>query len=213
MNATLLSKLPQDVFDYQTLLQALSEYASPRDRITRLLRDGDLVRIKKGLYVLGDPFRRRPVEPAMLANLIHGPSMVSLDYALAFHGLIPERVETLTSVTTTRPRKFQTPAGTFVYRPVKSLSPGMIRHERNGQTFLIAGPERALADKLCDDRNGGSLRTLADMKEYLFENLRIEPSDLVRLDLEQLNAIAEAMPSAKVRLCANVVRQMRRINE
>lgn len=213
MHATLLSKLPHDVFDYQTLLQALAEYASPRDRITRLLREGDLVRIKKGLYVLGDAFRRRPVEPALLANLIHGPSMVSLDYALAFHGLIPERVETLTSVTTTRPRNFQTPVGTFVYRPVKSLSPGMTRHERNGQAFLIAGPERALADKLCDDRKGGTLRSHADMKDYLFDNLRIEPADLAKLDIDQLNAIADAMKSAKVRLCANVVRHVRSMNE
>lgn len=48
----------------------------------------------------------------MLANLIHGPSYISLEYALS-HGLIPERVSTVTSVALGRSRKFDTPVATF----------------------------------------------------------------------------------------------------
>ena len=37
-------ELPE--IDYQTLMQALSGYAYPRDRVTKLLRSGELVRVK-----------------------------------------------------------------------------------------------------------------------------------------------------------------------
>ena len=60
--------------------------------------------------------RFREICREYLANLIYGPSYISLDYALSLHGLIPERVETITSVTTRRSRHFDTPFGTFSYR-------------------------------------------------------------------------------------------------
>ena len=112
----ILRKIGRDTFDYQTLLDALSDYSKPRDRITRLLASGAIVRVKKGLYCFGETFRRGPVVREHLANLIYGPSYVSLDYALGYHGLIPERVERVTSVTTRRSREFVTPFGVFSYR-------------------------------------------------------------------------------------------------
>ncbi|NCD35395.1 MAG: hypothetical protein EOL87_18565 [Spartobacteria bacterium] len=209
MKAELLRKLDKDVFDYQTLMHALSGYASPRDRVTAMLRNGDIIRIKKGLYVLADVFRRKPLELGLLANLVYGPSMVSLDYALAYYGMIPERVDVITSVATGRSRRFTSPVGTFVYRPTACLSPGMLIQDRSGQLFLMACRERALADKLCDDRKGGQLRSHQDMREYLCDNLRIYPDDLATLDVELLEQVAEAVGSLKVSLCAAVIRRMK----
>ena len=77
-----------EVFDYQVLLDVLAEYRKPRDRITRLLAGGVIVRVKKGLYCFGEPFRRESLSREYLANLIYGPSYVSLEYALSHHGLI-----------------------------------------------------------------------------------------------------------------------------
>src|SRR3546814_12610637 len=57
---------------------------------------------------------RRP-EPFLLANHIFGPSYVSVETALSYYGLIPERVYETTSMTTQAPRKFNTPLGTFTY--------------------------------------------------------------------------------------------------
>ena len=105
--------IPREEFDYQTLNQGLRGYASPRDKITDLLRKGVVVRVKKGLYVFGPAFRRRAFSREVLANLLYGPSYISLEYALQHHGLIPEAVETLTSVTTGRSRQFRTPLGAF----------------------------------------------------------------------------------------------------
>ncbi len=52
----------------------------------------------------------------VLANLIYGPSYISLEYALQYWGLIPERVETVTSITGKRNKFFTTPLGNFSYR-------------------------------------------------------------------------------------------------
>jgi hypothetical protein len=63
-----------------------------------LLRRKDIIRVKKGLYIFGETYARRPFSREVLANVIYGPSYVSLDYALHYHGLIPERVEAVISI-------------------------------------------------------------------------------------------------------------------
>ena len=74
--------------------------------------------MKKGLYVFGENNRQRPYSREILANLMYGPSYISLEYALQHYGLIPERVEALTSVTVGRSRNIMMPfaAHGFAYR-------------------------------------------------------------------------------------------------
>jgi predicted transcriptional regulator of viral defense system len=203
-------RIGREEFDYQALMAALSEYASPRDRVTALLRRGEIIRVKKGLYVFGDELRHRPFSLQLLANLIYGPSFVSLDSALSFHGLIPERVDAVTSVTTKRPKAFATPVGSFIYRqsPRDSFHLGMDRVESGDVAFLIATPERALADKVRDDRRNG-LETRTDAARYLFDDLRIERSDFEQMDAGDLSRLAGALRSRKVALCASLLRTLR----
>src|SRR4030042_2326128 len=102
------NRIPAEIFDYQTLTDALKGLSSPRDKITDMVRQGIIIRVKKGLYVFGEKYKRYPYSKELLANLVYGPSYVSLDYALAYHGLLPEGVEALTSVTPSRSRRFAT---------------------------------------------------------------------------------------------------------
>src|SRR5262249_19556355 len=106
----------QEIIDYNLLKDALKNYAHPRRNISAWLKSGDLVRIKKGLYVFGDKAKREPYSLELLANLIYGPSAVSLEYALSYYGLIPERVPTVTSITNKRKKSFATPVGNFTYQ-------------------------------------------------------------------------------------------------
>lgn len=201
--------IPQEEFDYQTLLHALKGFASPRDKITDLLANGVIVRVKKGLYLFGPPHRRRPFSREVVANLGYGPSYISLEYALQFHGLIPEAVETVTSVTTGRSRAFSTPIGRFSYRsiPLKAFRHGMDRVESSrGIAFLIATPEKALADKVIAERGIGVMDTAA-MREYLFGSLRIPAQELGRLLPGSLEEFARAYGSQRLRVLANVVRE------
>ena len=115
---TLRKSIPGEEFDYQLLMDALRGYVRPRSKVTSLLTAGDLLRVKKGIYIFGPRHRRRPYSREILANLLYGPSCLSLDYALHRHGLIPEKVETLTSVTPGRARTFSTGVGVFTYSRV-----------------------------------------------------------------------------------------------
>ena len=204
--------IEHEEFDYQTLLHNLSQYSRPRDKISSLLRKGIIIRVKKGIYIFGEDYRRRPFSREILANLIYGPSYISLEYALHYYGLIPERVEAVTSVTTGRSRKYSTPVGLFIYRktPVAAYRIGMNRIELDdGLSFLMATPEKALADKIRDDR-GNDLQTQAQLMEYLEDSLRIDVSALADLDLESLDTIAHRYGSRKLRLLKALIGRLRR---
>jgi predicted transcriptional regulator of viral defense system len=205
-NSKLLKNIPYEEFDYQTLMDTVREYARPRMKISAMLAKGDIVRIKKGLYILGDSLRRRPYCKELLANLIYGPSYLSLEYALHYHGLTPERVETLTSVTCGRSRSFDTPAGFFSYRMIslEAFSIGMDRVElADGRSFLIAIPEKALADRIVAERGGG-ISTQKDLHDYLLSSLRIDPSALCKLDPGRLAEIARCYRSRRIKLLADL---------
>ncbi len=204
--------ISNEEFDYQTLLHTLGRYSRPRDKISDLLRKGVIIRVKKGIYIFGEDYRRRPFSREILANLIYGPSYISLEYALHYFGLIPERVEAVTSVTTGRSRKYATPIGLFSYRmiPLAAFRIGMDRIELDdGRSFLIATPEKALADKIRDDRGAG-LQTQGQLMDYLENNLRVDPTALANLNSEHLGAIARRYGSRKLQLLSDLLRRLKR---
>jgi len=204
-------KIDREEFDYLMLLDCLKEYARPRDKITNLINKGQIIRVKKGLYIFGQDYRKRPYSREIIANLIYGPSYISQDYALSYYGLIPERVETLTCVTTGRTRKFDTPVGMFTYLmiPLEAFQVGMARIElQDGGSFLIATPEKALVDKIYLDRKVG-IRSQKELREYLLSNLRIDPQRLIDLDADSITHITNDYRSLKVRLLGAIVKRMK----
>lgn len=203
------SPILSEEFDYQALLAALDGYARPRDRITELIRKGDIVRVKKGIYVPGAKRRRRPFSREVLANLIYGPSYISLEYALAFYGLIPEGANAVTSVTTGRSRRFETPVGLFTYGavPVGAFASGVDRLESgDGRSFLIALPEKAVADKIRLD-HGTGIENRRELREYLVDSLRIDPAELAAMKAERFEEYAGLYGSRKIALLASMLRR------
>lgn len=212
MSENLRQAIPFEEFDYQALMGALADYACPRDKVTELMARGDIVRVKKGLYIFGEKWRRRPYSREILANLLYGPSCVSLDYALHYHGLIPERVEAVTSVTPKRASRFSTPVGLFLYScvPEAGFAIGIGRVElEDGRAFLIAVPEKALADKLLKERGLG-LRTQKECLQYLVENLRVEEAALRQMDAGLLEELSRGYRSPRIALLARLVRRLAR---
>jgi predicted transcriptional regulator of viral defense system len=119
------------------------------------------------------------------------PSYVSLQSALAIHGLIPESVPVTTSITTGRPGEFSTPLGTFVFRHVRTpLFQGFREFEMDTlQPAFVATPEKALLDLLYLEKG-------SDSEAYLAE-LRLEIDD--GFDLEELERFSRIFRSGKVR--------------
>jgi len=143
-------------FNHGALLPLLADYRRPNDKIAALLARGDLVQLRRGLYMLGAELRTTPVSLPLVANVLFGPSYVSLDFALSWHALIPEGVVEVSSVTPRRTREFATPLGRFSY---SHLPPAVyavgVRMESTpqGSHFLMASAEKALCDKLLLTRN------------------------------------------------------------
>ena len=185
-------ELPLDhPFDYQLAMNRLARYRAPRNKILSLRRDGDLIQIKKGLYV-ASPFPGRPstVHPLAVAALIYGPSYVSLESALSHHGLIPERVDEITSVTCKRAKRFQTPLGRFTYRPVNesAFSYGVALEDVEGGSFFLAEPEKALCDRIACIRRLSAMREIPAVLE---EHLRVDLDAVVRMRVSVVRDIAK----------------------
>ena len=179
------------MFDYQMLMHLLRDYAQPRRKLHDLLKSGELIRVRKGLYVFGNERSSQPPSRLSVANLVYGPSYVSLQSALSFHGLIPEGVYETTSVTPKRNKRFNTPLGVFSYRYLRSkLYPvGVTQYyTAQGHGILIASPEKALADMLWLHRSSHKNQPL---KELLFEDLRVDPDKLRRMDRGRLSLIGK----------------------
>ncbi len=195
----LLNKAPGEELDYGFVMDCLKEYGNPRVKIHNLLKIKALVRIKKGIYIFGEKFARHPYSPEVLANMIYGPSYVSLEWACQYYRLIPEKVTTITSVTTQRSKQFSTPIGLFTYnllpRHVFSVGVTLIKFS-DQQQALMATKEKALADLLVLRR--GAFSSKKHFKEILFEDLRVEEEDLKDLDLELLKTIYQAHPHTAI---------------
>jgi hypothetical protein len=187
-----------DYLELKYLLRDLSQY---RKKISALLRSGYLVRVKKGLYVFGPKVARNPICQERLANLIHGPSYISLDYALSFYGLIPERAHVVQSVTLKRGKSFSTPLGVFEYHHLSSAvySVGVTLNSADGSpAFLIASPEKALTDKIILSSSSASVTSVAKLEAYLFEDLRIERDALKDFRKERIREIVKVFPRQKL---------------
>lgn len=195
-------------FDYGLLMGVLASYRNPRAKVSSLLRKNIIVRVKKGLYVFGPELARRPFSHAVLANMCFGPSCLSLEYALSLHGLIPERVPVVTSVTPQRNRRFETPVGVFTYRYVRSdrypvgICSQMLE---DGTPFLLAGPEKALADWLVLRPGHPDFEHEDELEKYLEFDLRLDPDGLSGMHLPAMLQIERAYAHPLVGLLARLV--------
>ncbi|MCF8210293.1 MAG: hypothetical protein K9K38_12985 [Rhodoferax sp.] len=146
--------------------------------VNRALRHGELVQLRRGLYVLAR--QAQLVHPFVLAQALQSGSYVSFESALSFHGWIPEAVPVTLSVLPGR-RQLASDLqalGLFRFYPL-ALLPGQFlqgvdRHTFAGQSALVAQPLRALLDMIC-------LRKLeADRVLELTQSMRIDADLLLQ---------------------------------
>lgn len=155
-----------------------------RMKATRLERDGEIIRLKKGLYVNSTKTSRMELSPFLLANHIYGPSYVSMQTALRYYGLIPEAVYSMQSMTTGVARDYENAIGTFnyVHAPAKYYNIGVTMRYDGGATFMIATPEKALCDLMVFTPHL-NIRFQTSMRDYLEEDIRFDIDELLNFDL------------------------------
>ena len=193
----LLSLLQDEAIFRSSLMRLGSKPANARRALVRWVQSGRLAQLRRSVYLVADPYRKKEPHPFAVANLLKPASYVSLQSALAHHGCIPEHVPSVTSVTTGRPETLHTPIGTFFFRHL---------HKRfffgyravtmpEGASVFLATPEKALLDLI-------HLTPHGDTTPFL-EELRLERGQT--FDPQRLLKIARRMGSARLLRAAQAV--------
>jgi predicted transcriptional regulator of viral defense system len=192
----------EPIFETSLLLAGDVDPANTRRQLSRWTKAGRLYQLRRGLYALAPPFQKVKPHPFLVANRMVRASYVSLQAALAYYGLIPEYVPVVTSVTTARPGRWETPLGVYEFRHVKTdlLFGYQLTKLDGGQKAFLAMPEKALLDLIYLQPGG-------DSPAYLRE-LRLQNLD--RLDVEELRRQADRTDSPKLRRAAEFVVELRR---
>lgn len=154
----------------------------------RLEHDGEIIRLKRGMFVVAPQVSGVRINDFLLANHISGPSYVSMHTALRYYGLIPEVVYCICSVSAGPSKTFTNPFGKFKYIHSSNseyFSIGIRSVVDGDATFLIASPEKALCDLLVFTPNL-NLRYTEEVKAWLEEDMRFDMEDLVKFDIEIL---------------------------
>ncbi len=148
----LRSKLSIEVFTQVDIAIALNQHRQQaiHSGISRSLRSGDILKLRRGLYLFGERHRRKSISLFSIANRMYAPSYVSFESALSHHGLIPEAVYVTTSACYLRKKKrFTTPLGDFSFDfvPGSPFFTGVVHSADNGNV-LFANPLKALFDTI-----------------------------------------------------------------
>ena len=201
-----LQKMP--IVDHATIKSILIEnkYKSINDKISYMKEKGLLYALKKGLYVYRSPYIKTLISKEIIANNIYGPSYISYEYALSYHGLIPERVSEVTSATTKSAKKFSNNYGIFSFKHIRTelFALGINIVESKQGNFMIASPEKALCDKIYTDR-AVNIRSKKAMLEYLIDDVRIDLDELDSFDIDIVKEYITITKSTRVKFLYKVL--------
>ena len=178
--------------DFAAVASLFPEIKCKHNKVSALEKKGDLIRLKQGLFALHPNLTGQLLSTELVANYIYGPSYISLQYALRFYGLIPERVYTVTSMTTRHSRVFCNSLGRFEYVHVdeKAFPIGVRAVTMDNATFLIASPEKALCDLIANISHL-NLRYRKEILVWLEEDIRFDMDELFHFDTNILKAYAK----------------------
>jgi predicted transcriptional regulator of viral defense system len=192
----------EPVFETGLLLAGDVDPADVRRQLSRWVRAGRLYQLRRGVYALAPPYQKTKPHPFRLANVLVRGSYVSLQAGLAHYGLIPEYTPLVTSVTTGRPGRWETPLGTCDFRHVKVdwFHGYRFLDVGGGQRAFVAAPEKALLDLVYLQPGG-------DDPAYL-NGLRLQALD--QLDLDSLVHLAENSGKPKLRRAAQSIAALAR---
>lgn len=185
------------------LMDELANYRSPKTKISRMVKQGELTPIVKGLYETDNM-----VSGYLLAGSIYGPSYLSFEFALSRYGLIPEGVYTFTSATFGKKKKktYMNQFGTFTYRDVPDDAfPLDIRIAKEGEyAYWIASPEKALCDTLYAAK---PCQNQKELRQWIFEGLRVDESEFAKLSHESIETLSGAYRCTNLKLLKNLIRR------
>jgi predicted transcriptional regulator of viral defense system len=164
--------------------------------VKRAIASGEIIHIRRGLYCLAPKCQKKSINLYALAQHIYGPSYVSLESALSWHGWIPEAVHAITSASFKKSKEFRTPLGVFSYDRVPQQVFYMEVErltDASGNVFLMATPLKALMDYVYVRK-----RDWTGIKPVV-SSLRIEPDEFEQVARNTLEALASNYSNSRVK--------------
>ncbi|MBU0579246.1 hypothetical protein KJ628_04750, partial [Patescibacteria group bacterium] len=180
-------------------------------KIERLLKQKYLVSLKRGWYV-SQPFLDKQLDldnyTEYLANKLRSPSYLSLDYALSKYNLIPEAINSWTSITSKSTRTYQNILGLFNYKSIKKdLFMGYEEISSDGYDIYLASKAKALFDFLYLKRNLG-----IDLDYELSSGLRINWAIFLIKDLQEFAKYVRISKMEKMQSMLNIIKGIKNVN-
>lgn len=185
------------------------ELRSPDKKVVWLEKQGYIIRLKRGLYVVNPKHTGKTLSSELIANHLYTPSYVSMSTALRYYGLIPEAVYVHQSMTVKHSRSFQTPIGNYDYKYISrdAFSVGVRSVNMGDYAFLIASPEKALCDLIANSSKV-NLRYLKDVEIYLEQDIRMDMDEFYKFDANILGNYSKV--GKKADSIATVLKFLRR---
>ena len=159
------------------------ELKSPDKKVVWLEKNGYIIRLKRGLYVVNPEQSGKTLSSELIANHLYAPSYISMSTALRYYGLIPEAVYVHQSMTVKHSRSFQTPIGSYDYKYIsrKAFSVGVRSIHKGDYAFLMASPEKSLCDLIANSLKV-NLRYMKDVEIYLEQDIRMDMDEFYKMD-------------------------------
>jgi predicted transcriptional regulator of viral defense system len=164
--------------------------------IKRAMSAGEILKIRRGLYCLAPEFQKKPISVYGLAQRIYGPSYISMETALSYHGWIPEKVYACTCASFGNSKDFETPLGVFSYKrvPQHTFFHGVERcGDENGNVIFMASPAKALVDYLYIHQLNWS------RIDEPTGSLRIDEDELACITKEELEALLNNYSNGRIK--------------
>ena len=192
---------PGGIFDGTVVINLFPDASQGARKllVNRALLHNEIIRLKPGVYCLSPDLRRTHPHPFVVAALLLSPSHVSLESALSYHGLIPEAVFQVASVTAHRSRIFTTPMGRFEFHRIPCNDPraGVRAEKLDADSWaFVASPLRAIADLVYLRK---SISWNCNGLRFLTDSMRIDETDLRDLSFAGFNDICRSFRNRRTR--------------
>lgn len=137
----------QGIFSIHEMMAAHPGF--DKNNLTRWVAKGYLVRLRRGWYAFPEALTRADYG-YVVAERIYRPSYISLQTAFGVYDMVPEAVAGITSVTSLKTMRFDTPLGPYSYYSLKPELMFGYKHvlTPDKRAWYLAHPEKALLDFL-----------------------------------------------------------------
>lgn len=197
-------------FDKNTLSQVIelsdnSLYAN----IKRWLNNGDLIPLKKGMYVTREYYlnlSNKEGYAEFVANKLREPSYLSLESVLQKQNILTEAIFAFTSITLKATRTYKNKFGTFIYRNIKeTLFTGYDIRQQGPYEIREASKAKAVFDYLYLK----SLR-IQDINDDFLDSLRLNLDEFTSKNMDEFSKYCD---QAGIKKFKKLPLQLRRLRD